>query len=270
MLSYLAKYPLVRAASAVGLQTPANDARIAHINDHLLYDSTPLIDPDKGVSVLYLDGEGTASAYVAERGAEIYLKRAFDRVVFTGARIPANDWKAKVVFPQVKADGHALPLAGQTEADYMKHIFLKALYEAAGKCKSLCTLAGLNAIVIPEGTNTGAKVRNSLAYEAFKDATAIQAVTLAYSQRRVHGTMRKELGDVPVISVEGVYPLGILKADWHLHALPYAVVMDEADKTGPRPSGKGAEKPGLYAPFFDDIDVAAETARIIARNASFV
>ena len=164
-----------------------------------------------------------------------------------------------LVFPRVAADGLDLPHARQTEAGYMKHIFLKTLYDHFAQTKDLSPLCRLTSFET-SGTNTGAKIANARGH--FNDAAAIQAVTLAYSQRRVHGTLRKQLGDAPVISVAAAYPLGITRESWPDWSLAYATVLDEADKTGPC-AGTPA-----YAQFFDPINVAAETQRVNAYNAA--
>lgn len=256
MLKHLARYPVIRAAKGLGIPTPANDARVAAVTEHLLYPSTPVLPR----GVLYLDGEGTASAYVAREGARLYLAGNYDKVIFAGSRIPANDPKSLLVFPQLKADGFAVPAKDETEADYMKQVFLRTLFEDAGRRGRLDRLCGLFADVVP-GTNTGAKITN--AGPAFNGAAAIQAVTLAYSQRRLHGTLRQQLGDEPVISVQGVYPLGITREGWPGWSLSYATVLDEADKSGP--TANGGEP--AYARFFTPIDVATETARVQQFNA---
>ncbi len=108
-----------------------------------------------------------------------------------------------------------------------------------------------------QGTNTGQKIINARDL-LLEDGSPIQVVTLAYGQRRVHGTMRKELGEVPVISVEGVYPLGFTKKNWSQDPLAYATVMTEADKTGPR---FDAKEP-LFRAYFKDIKVDVESTRI--------
>ncbi len=257
MLKHLVRYPVIRAAKGLGIPTPANDARVEAVNEHLLYPSTPSLPR----GVLYLDGEGTASAYIAREGARLYQAGNYDRVIFAGSRVPANDPKSLLVFPRLREDGFAVPQKGETEADYMKQVFLRTLFEAAGKTKNLGKLCTLFSDVAP-GTNTGAKITN--AAPVLSEADAIQAVTLAYSQRRLHGTLRRQLGDDPVISVEGVYPLGITRNGWPEWSLAYATVLDEADKSGPTADGRDP----AYARFFVPIDVAAETARINSFNAN--
>lgn len=235
MLSHITKY-------ALGLK---DKKRIAAITEQLLYDTTPTLT----TGVLYMDGEGTASGYIARRAAQIFLSGDFNRVVITGSRIPAGDWKSKLVFPRLEKDALPLPTSVETEAQYMARIFANEVGDARMQ-------DSFQKIQLIEGKNTGEKIRNSR--EAFADASHIQAVTLVYGQRRVHGTFRQELGEEPVVSVDGVYPLGITKENWDKWFLSYAVVMDEADKTGPRFDGKSP----AYRKFFKDIDLSAETARI--------
>lgn len=240
MLAHLANY----------ITGKTDPLRVALANTNLLYPSTPAI----GSGVLYLDGEGTASAYVARKGAEIFLKGDYDKVVVAGARKPASDWKLGVVKKRIARDGLPLPEKGQTEAEYTADVFLKQL-GGARKPESL--------LVVSEGNNTGHKIK--ACRDHFENAAAIQGVTLAYSQNRVHGTLRKELGDAPVISVKGTYPLGFTRDNWNRNWLSCSVVMDEADKTL---FGLQGQEP-KFAQFFTPVDVAAETARIRAYKAGF-
>jgi len=235
--------------------TGKDGKRIDAVNENLLYPSTP---PLKS-GILYLDGEGTASGYIARRGAELFLSGEFNAVAFTGSRVPAKDWKSKLVFPRLDREGVPRPASIETEAQYMSRLFINEVEPEA--LEAFSKRGGVFHLI--EGGNTGEKIRNfRTRFNGGAAINAVQAVTLVYCQRRVHGTFRQEIGESSPVSVEGVYPLGITKENWDKWALSYGVVMDEADKSGPRFDGKVP----TYRRFFQEIDPGAETARILAFN----
>lgn len=250
MLTHLARY-------FTGKTDPL---RVAQVNESLLYPSTPLT----GSGVLYLDGEGMASAYIAQRGADLFLTGKYNKVIIAGGRKPVAEWKRYALEGRMAKDGQYYPGKKQTEAKYIAEV-LRECVEVAGVFSHTYTpeQAKAELCIVNAGNNTGEKIR--LCRKHFEGAAAIQAVTASYVQNRVHGTLRKELGDTPVISVEGVYPLGFTRENWNRNWLSCAVVMDEADKTLPGLKGEAPK----YADFFRPVDIAAETARINAYKAGF-
>lgn len=216
-------------------------ARVHQINRELLAPEMPVVR----YGVLYLDGEGTATAAVAKHGAELFNEGAYDRVVMAGARRPWLDPKSIAVFPKVRQDGLPLPNILAREAHYMRDAF--ARFADPEKFQEYSRQRRIH--VITRGTNAGAKARACASH--FNEIGLVQCVTLAYSVKRLVGTIAKESNPGLAVTGERVYPFGITKDNWHQWYLSYAVVIEEADKTGPRLDGK----PPAYANFFDDVDL---------------
>lgn len=225
-----------------------NSQRIEAVNDQRLFTMPPV---EHGT--LYLDGEGTASGYIATRGAELFLKGHFDSVVIAGGRIPDRDIKKHLVYPRMERDNIDRPRKGESEAEYMNRLFT-----------ALVGTTDTPIFLERNGTNTGQKLQNC--HNHLSQQELVQLVTLSYSQYRLLGTARKVLGHddaAPALTVDGVYPLGITKENWPNWFLSYGIVMDEADKSGPRFDGKIPS----YQKFFDHVDITAEQQRAADANA---
>lgn len=226
MYSYIVKYFL-------GLR---DRERIEKINNELLSPEMPVVKN----GVLYLDGEGTATAAVAKRAAELFNEGAYSSVVMAGGMNPHKDWKSRFVFPRVEADNLPLPLESDvTEADYL----LSAFQKFANPKKFDQYQKEKNIHIIGEGNNAGAKIKACKKY--FEGAGLVQAVTLAYTVPRLIGTFSKEIPDI-VVTGERVFPFGLTKEKWPEWFLSYGVVMQEADKTGPRMDKKKPDYEDKY------------------------
>lgn len=220
-----------------------DNSRIDQINHQLLFQMPPVT-----TGTLYLDGEGTASAYVAKRGAELFLAGTFNQVVITGGRVPANDIKRHLVFPRLKKDGLKLPQVNEREAEYIERLFRDEIGDTRTP-------------IFLERNATNASQKFEGCAHHLQNSELIQIVTLAYGQYRVLGTARKVLGDSPALAVDGVYPLGITKDNWHDWFLSYGIVMDEADK-----ALGNDNKPPQYQRFFTNVDWRKESGRAQSAN----
>lgn len=223
--------------------------RVAAINAELLAGDMPVATH----GALYLDGEGTATAAVAKRGAELFNDGAYGKVVMAGTRRPWLDWKSAFIFPKVLKDGLPLPKLFAREADYMMAAFRRYAdpekferYKKEGRF-----------VVIPTGNNAGAKARACA--PVFNEEKLVQCVTLAYSMPRLVGTILKESDLDVAVTGERVFPFGITRENWPDWWLSYTVLMMEADKTGPRLDGR----PPLYADFFKTVDLEEEGERAV-------
>lgn len=215
--------------------------RIEAVNASLLSHDMPIVS--KGV--LYIDGEGTATALVAKEAAELFNAGNYDCVVMAGERRPHADPKKKHVFPKVEEEGLDLPEVGDTEAEYAAREFRRyadpdkwAFYNDAGKIH-----------VFPSGNAASQKVQ-ACSY-VFNKVGLVQCVTLPYTVQRLVGTFAQYAPNVAV-TAKGVWPFGLTPETWKDWGVSYAVVMDEADKTGPRLDGK---KPKYEDKFFKRVDL---------------
>ena len=250
---------------------------LQHFKDYILHRDQKRVDminayhfSENGIykgDVLYIDGEGTLSGVVAEAAADFYVQSRkspfpYPKVVMAGGKIPSTDPLRFFTHGKLKRYGHALAHKGETEAGFIKRAF-------TDKVALLGETVEAEIICIEEGGNAGAKAK--ACKDHFKDAACISAVTLAYSKRRLHGTLRKELGSIesgaPAISAYGVFPFNITCHNWQDWWLSYVKVMDEADKTGPRFDGLDP----AYTDFFEKIDPEIEKAyaRSRVQNISF-
>lgn len=217
-------------------------ARIELINAELLNPQMPRVKH----GVLYLDGEGTATAAVAKRAAELFNEGAYDCVVMAGGVKPSKDWKSKFVFKKVLAEGLPLPLNKEdTEADYSLYSFQK--YADPEKFQDYSERGLIH--VISKGGNAGAKV--AACKEHFEKADLVQVVSLAYTIPRLIGTIVKEVPEA-IVTGERVFPFGLTEEGWSTWFISYATVMQEADKSGPRTDGK---KPAYEDKFFTRVDL---------------
>ncbi len=211
------------------------------INRHLLF-NMPEVKTQTGLVL----GAGAASAYVALEAAEQYAKGNFKKVIVAGGVKPARDLLRYGVFPRLRKDGLDLPEKDETEAAYIRRIMI---------------MKGVPAVAIridEQSENTGQNIENALNL-GLGESQSITAITLAYHQRRVFGTIRKHLPDTPV-TTKAVYPLGITKDTWQNRVLSRFAVLDETWKMGPRTDGQTPDY--IRKGFARVVDMREEDARI--------
>lgn len=163
-----------------------NVEHVERINEELLKDDMPVTTH----GVLYMDGEGTATAEVAKKAAELFNAGHYSHVVMAGSVKPRLDIKSLFVFPKLKKQGLPKPSYWkQREAEYLRDVFK----DNADKDKYEALQAEGRIHVIPKGNNAGAKV--AACKPIFEEAGLVHGVTLAYSLQRLIWTMYKQALD---------------------------------------------------------------------------
>lgn len=232
-----------------------NTQRVEAINKVHFKTDLPVVER----GALYLSGEGAATALVMKRGAELFNKASeegYSAVVIAGGRRPWLDLKALSVFPKIRAEGLPLPRLWDREAAYGVRVFADhADPEKFERYKKEDRIH-----IIPRGNADSQKVKACV--DIFNEASLVQAVTLPYTLRRLVMTIKTECPDVAV-TAQGVWPFGLTVDTWPEWDLSYALVMDEADKTGPRLDGK---KPLYEDVHFEHYDVVGAGNNALRRE----
>ena len=103
----------------------------------------------------------------------------------------------------------------------------------------------------------------------FNESSLVQVVALPYTVHQFVMTAKTQCPDTAFTAL-GVWPDGITKETWHEWAVSYAVMMDMADKVGPRLDGQkptyeiDAQNPDYETCYFKRCNV--EEAGIQARQ----
>ncbi|MEZ5813210.1 MAG: hypothetical protein R3E13_00545 [Alphaproteobacteria bacterium] len=232
--------------------------KIMAVDEALLSHDMPVVK--KGV--LYIDGEGTATAAVAQEAAKLFNEGNYDCVVMAGGRKPHQDPKKHAVFPQVLKSGLHLPQRDDTEAEYAAREFSRyADHLNHEKWKRYAQEGRIH--VISRGNAASDKVE--ACRDIFNKAGLVQAVTLPYTVPRLVGTFKKYAPDVAV-TAKGVWPFGITRDNWKDWHISHGVVMREFAVAGPGKNGEESkyEKAGYF--IRTDLEEAGKKALAVEAN----
>ena len=187
------------------------------ITDRLLFSF-----PEKQTDVGVLFGSRSISGTIARKGAELFHKGAFKKLVLTGGLSVREPFVLLALSPNFlgwkkpNLDFTNFPdfLSSKKEADYMQDVLLEHDVPE-------------DAIILKDtaSTNTGENVNNIKS--CISEFNSIGLVATAYFQRRAMGTIRhhNELRE-QILVPHAVYPFGFTRENWSKTAIKGLVALE--------------------------------------------